>query len=174
MSQCPYQCSTCAEEAQSERCACAREQASVQACQWGPLPYPDLNLLDPLPLAFPCKEAPHKDAHKDRGDSRPGQVEGSSLLGTPVLDTLDKVIEEGDRILAALPPQSWDIAEIHASQTTLQRLAEAFTQNMQPKSFQDAVPDYLHDFEDVFSKTSFDSLPECKQSISRLCRCSQV
>ena len=25
------------------------------------------------------------------------------------------------------------------------------------------MPDYLHDFEDMFSKTSFDSLPEHKQ-----------
>ena len=41
----------------------------------------------------------------------------------------------------------------------LQHLAEAFTWNVQPKSFQDAVPDYLYDFEDIFSKTSFDSLP---------------
>ena len=45
----------------------------------------------------------------------------------------------------------------------LQHLIEAFTQNMQPKSFQDAVLDYLYDFKDVFSKTSFDSLPKYKQ-----------
>ncbi|KAG5728678.1 hypothetical protein E4T56_gene18595 [Termitomyces sp. T112] len=29
--------------------------------------------------------------------------------------------------------------------------------------FQDIVPSYLHAFEDVFSKASFDSLPKCKQ-----------
>ncbi|GLB36986.1 putative retrotransposable element tf2 155 kda protein type 1-like [Lyophyllum shimeji] len=29
--------------------------------------------------------------------------------------------------------------------------------------FRDAVPDYLHDFEDVFSKATFDELPERKQ-----------
>ena len=62
-----------------------------------------------------------------------------------------------------MPPQPSDIAEIHASQTTLQHLAEVFTQNMQPKSFQDAIPNYLHDFKDIFSTTSFDSLPEHKQ-----------
>ena len=61
-----------------------------------PCPTPDLDLLDPLPLALPCKEAPHKDAHKERGNSRPGQVESSSLPGTPVPDTPDKVIEEGN------------------------------------------------------------------------------
>ncbi|GLB43839.1 putative reverse transcriptase-rnase h-integrase [Lyophyllum shimeji] len=31
------------------------------------------------------------------------------------------------------------------------------------KSFRDAVPDHLHDFEDVFSKATFDELPEHKQ-----------
>ena len=34
---------------------------------------------------------------------------------------------------------------------------------MQPKFFQDAILDYLHNFEDVFSKTFFDSLLECKK-----------
>ncbi|GLB33384.1 putative transposition, RNA-mediated [Lyophyllum shimeji] len=53
--------------------------------------------------------------------------------------------------------------EIRASQTTSQRLAEAFAHNSAPKDFCDAVPNYLHDFEDVFSKAAFDELPECKQ-----------
>ena len=50
MSQCPHQCSTYMEEAWLEHCAHAQEQASVQACQWGPLLYSDLDLLDPLPF----------------------------------------------------------------------------------------------------------------------------
>ena len=53
--------------------------------------------------------------------------------------------------------------EIRASQTTSQRLAQAFAANAQPRTFRDAVPNHLHDFEDVFSKASFDSLPERKQ-----------
>ncbi|KNZ79206.1 hypothetical protein J132_09717 [Termitomyces sp. J132] len=32
-----------------------------------------------------------------------------------------------------------------------------------PKEFWEAVPPYLHAFEDMFSKASFDSLPECKR-----------
>ena len=82
-------------------------------------------------------------------------------MRTPEPDIPDEIIEEGDRILAALPLQLVSTIEIHASQTTSQCLAEAFTQNVQPKSFQDAVPDYLYDFEDVL--TSFDSLLEHKQ-----------
>ncbi|GLB43850.1 putative chromo (CHRromatin Organisation MOdifier) domain containing protein [Lyophyllum shimeji] len=40
--------------------------------------------------------------------------------------------------------------------------AEAFARNSAPKDFRDVVPDYLHDFEDVFSKAAFDELPERK------------
>ncbi|KAG5732403.1 hypothetical protein E4T56_gene11334, partial [Termitomyces sp. T112] len=35
--------------------------------------------------------------------------------------------------------------------------------NSQPKPFHSTVPNHLHDFEDVFSKASFNLLPECKQ-----------
>ena len=89
-----------------------------------------MDLLDPLSLAFPCKEAPHKDAPRERGDPKLEQAGGSGLPGTPEPETPDEVIEEGDQILAALPPQSLGTVEIHASQTTSQCLAEAFTQNM--------------------------------------------
>ena len=104
MSQCPHHCPTCTEEARLEHCACAQERASVQSCQWGSLPYPDLDLVDPLPLAFHCKEAPYKDACRDREDPKREQTGSSSLPGTLEPDTPDKVIEEGDQILAALPP----------------------------------------------------------------------
>jgi hypothetical protein len=48
---------------------------------------------------------------------------------------------------------------VHASSTVSQWLAEAFTRNSGQTSFQDSVPESLHDFEDVFSKEFFDSLP---------------
>ncbi|KNZ73012.1 hypothetical protein J132_01449 [Termitomyces sp. J132] len=69
----------------------------------------------------------------------------------------------GDRIYATilgLPPA---VVEIQASQTTSQCLAEAFAANSQPKPFHSTVPNHLHDFENVFSKASFDLLPERKQ-----------
>ena len=68
--------------------------------QWGPLLYSDLDLLDPLLLASPCKEAPHKDAPGQRGDLKPEQAGSTSFQG---FLALNKVIEEGDWILAALP-----------------------------------------------------------------------
>jgi hypothetical protein len=42
----------------------------------------------------------------------------------------------------------------------LQHLAEAFMKNSGKKSFCNVVPESLHDFSDVFSKESFDTLPE--------------
>ncbi|KNZ71641.1 hypothetical protein J132_08005 [Termitomyces sp. J132] len=77
--------------------------------------------------------------------------------------SLDENIEVGDQIYATilgLPPA---MAEIWASQTTSQHLAEAFVANSQPKPFHSTVPNHLHDFENVFSQASFNSLPEHKQ-----------
>ncbi|KNZ76415.1 hypothetical protein J132_10526 [Termitomyces sp. J132] len=51
----------------------------------------------------------------------------------------------------------------HWAQTMSQQLAQAFAANAMPQVFQDMVPLYLHAFEDVFSKASFDSLLECKR-----------
>jgi hypothetical protein len=41
------------------------------------------------------------------------------------------------------------------------RLAEAFAENSKLKDFHDIVPTSLHTYTNVFSKTTFDSLPEC-------------
>jgi hypothetical protein len=70
-------------------------------------------------------------------------------------------VEPGDRVFMMMVH---DPAEfIQATATTSQRLAEAFTRNSAtPKSFCESVPSQLHDFEDVFSKISFDALPDCK------------
>jgi hypothetical protein len=43
-----------------------------------------------------------------------------------------------------------------------QCLAEVFHKNMMPKTFHESVPTHLHDFEDLFSKSSFNHLPDCK------------
>jgi hypothetical protein len=70
-------------------------------------------------------------------------------------------IEEGDRIFMTTV---YDQAEfVQASSTTSQRLSEAFIKNSgPPKSFRESVPKAFHDFEDIFSKESFDELPERK------------
>ena len=71
-------------------------------------------------------------------------------------------LEDGDHIFAIslLPPA----AEIRAGSTILQCLAEAFKLNSEASVPPDhAIPDYLKEFENVFSKESFDTLPELKQ-----------
>src|SRR5882762_6628274 len=70
-------------------------------------------------------------------------------------------IEPGDQIFMTTV---YDPAEfIRASSTTSQRLSEAFAKNSaSPKSFHESVPPAFHDFEDVFSKVSFDVLPDRK------------
>ena len=82
---------------------------------------------------------------------------------TPDPESPDKAIKTGDRIYATMLQPLPTIAEIRASQTMSQQLAQAFAANSAPKLFRDAVPHHLQDFEDVFSKASFDSLPEHKQ-----------
>jgi hypothetical protein len=68
-------------------------------------------------------------------------------------------IEDGDRIFMTT---IYDQVEfIRANATHSQRLSEAFAKNSAPlKSFRDSIPKAFHDFEDVFSKESFDDLPE--------------
>src|ERR1700678_471164 len=78
-------------------------------------------------------------------------------------DTSDEVpesIEDGDCIFATglLPsPSSMDI---RASSTISQRLAEAFKSNSEATS--PLIPEYLKELSSVFSKESFDVLPESK------------
>jgi hypothetical protein len=52
---------------------------------------------------------------------------------------------------------------VRASATTSQCLSEAFAKNSgPPKSFWESIPKAFHDFEDIFSKESFDELLERK------------
>jgi len=71
----------------------------------------------------------------------------------------DPEFGEDDRLFAAgLRHPS---AEIRATSTISQRLAEAFKRNSEHDNGS-GIPDYLHEFSDVFSKESFDLLPESK------------
>ena len=72
------------------------------------------------------------------------------------LEELTISVEEGDQILATglLPHPSMDI---RASSTISQRLVKAFQTNSKVLS---PIPDYLKEFTLVFSKQSFDALPE--------------
>ncbi|GLB34667.1 putative zinc ion binding [Lyophyllum shimeji] len=126
------------------RCQTCREEVKRRPC-----PEPE---LDDIPELYPdpdCEDDPPPEANPET-DPVPDSREADTM-------------EEGDRLLATALFGYPAAEEIRASQTTSQRLAEAFARNSAPKDFRDAVPDYLHDFEDVFSKAAFDELPERKQ-----------
>ncbi|KNZ71336.1 hypothetical protein J132_00020, partial [Termitomyces sp. J132] len=75
----------------------------------------------------------------------------------------DKAVEVEDWIYATTIHLLPSVAEIQASQTMSQQLAQAFAANAMLREFQDMVLPYLHAFEDVFSKATFDSLLKCKR-----------
>ncbi|KAG5719741.1 hypothetical protein E4T56_gene18552 [Termitomyces sp. T112] len=119
--------------------------------------------MDSPPLAFPHREALYKDV-QSVGCELPEEEEGKKeLTSTPDPESPDETIDVGSRIYASTlcPPPT--VAEIWASQTTSQHLAEAFVANSWPKPFHSTVPNHFYDVEDVFFKASFDSLPEHKQ-----------
>ena len=77
----------------------------------------------------------------------------------------DSELEEGDRVFATAyrspPPET-----VAATSTISQRIAEGFARNSVPvkaKTLREQIPRELWDFEDVFAKTSFDSLPEHRE-----------
>ncbi|KAG6874860.1 hypothetical protein C0993_011897, partial [Termitomyces sp. T159_Od127] len=160
MSWCPWRCSTCATEVKEERQAGAQERAAIQACRAGHFPFADLDLLDPLLLAFPCREALYRD---DQSSGRASEDKlGGEFHGIHHLEFPDEEVEVGDQIYATTLHLLLPIKEIHASQTTSQQLAQVFATNSPPWAFWDVVPQYFHCFKDIFSKASFDSLLEHK------------
>jgi len=71
-------------------------------------------------------------------------------------------VEKGDRIFALdfYGYRTADEHHIRAYTTTAQQLAEEAFKQKGVKSFEEQVPPCYHDFADIFSKESFDSLPE--------------
>src|SRR6202522_1780855 len=78
----------------------------------------------------------------------------------------EECIDQGDQILASgpLPPRPSE--DICASSTISTCLAEAFKANSEATA--PSVPDYLKEFSDVFSKKSFDTLPETSNGTTLL------
>jgi len=77
-------------------------------------------------------------------------------------DEGDPEFEDGDRVFASglhAPPEN-----LRATSTISQRLAEAFKRNSEPSesATDEGIPSYLKEYHSVFSKESFDTLPEPK------------
>jgi len=114
----------------------------ICTCWTGPLPDPEVDQSN-IPDEFP--DLPNLCADNNSADDD---------------DSVDIPMEDGDCILVtSLPPEE---VFVHALLTTLQQLAEAFHKNTEPKTFCNSVLTHLHDFEDMFTKSSFDALPNCK------------
>jgi hypothetical protein len=142
MSQCPGRCSTCRAEIKQERHQRRVEVRHLHSCQAGSMPTVKEIFEDESPSDYSEEDSNAEPEAEDPADDS------------------DRV-EPGDRVFMTTVH---DPAEfIRATATTSQRLAEAFTRNSTPpKSFRESVPSQLHDFEDVFSKISFDALPDRK------------
>jgi hypothetical protein len=105
-------------------------------------------------------ESPHMDM--DKTDE---EIQDASLTFDDDLDSEadDFTIEEDDRVFTAVVHLVDPHHFVHASSTVSGRLAEAFAKDSEPKGFEDIVPTSLHTYANVFSKTAFDSLPECRK-----------
>jgi hypothetical protein len=68
--------------------------------------------------------------------------------------------EPGDRIFATWLHPKPIPTHVRATTSVSTQLAEAHAWNSNKMSFRDLVPEMLHEFKDVFSKESFDTLLE--------------
>jgi hypothetical protein len=111
---------------------------SIWACRTSSMPSADVNMEDIPDLA--------SDAEDDLDDKEPYTGKDS--------------LEEGDQLFMATI--SGETEFIQATSNVLQQLAKTFHKNSKQKLVYKSVPMHFHDFEDLFSKSSFDHLPDCK------------
>lgn len=105
------------------------------------------NLRRQLPLLHEEEEA----------EPVPTVMSSSKSLSKTKTEKID--FEDGDRILVSFLHKR---QQINASSTVSQRLAENAQQQSPKKSFEELVPKHYHQFREVFSKESFDQLPDRK------------
>jgi hypothetical protein len=70
----------------------------------------------------------------------------------------DEQLEKGDRVNTI--NLTLNTEDIQAGGNFSQCLAKATHKNEKQKDFQDAMPDYLHNFQDIFTKESWSLLPK--------------
>ena len=151
MSRCPSICSTCRVEVGRERRVRKRGSRLLRSCRMGPIPLVEELHSDSLPVLLETEEADEEEDESAEGETSPEDY-----------DPL-----EGDRIFCAVPPPTPEYArsiraeQIRATETISQRLASAFQKNKPPDPRNASLPaNFFEEFDAVFSKESFDSLPE--------------
>ncbi|CAK5268475.1 unnamed protein product, partial [Mycena citricolor] len=138
MSRCPSGCSTCREELREERQSARTAARVLRTIQQGPVP--SICAVD-------------VEDHED--EEMPELLPDSDDYDPEDVEEDDDSLEAGDRIFCTRFNPS---ENIRATSTVSQRLAEAFAKNSAPP--RDSIPEWAREFEDVFSKESFDNLPE--------------
>ena len=71
----------------------------------------------------------------------------------------DPLLEPGEHLFATVSMSNIPVPVIATTATTSQQLADKALRSI-PAKEKELIPPYLCDFEDVFTKESFDSLPE--------------
>jgi len=93
-------------------------------------------------------------------DINEDEEEAEANFGPKADNLPDEQLKEGDQIwVTGLLPEPEYIC---ASSTISQCLVEAFKWNSEPPDYKKHIPPHLHDFHSVFSKESFNNLPESK------------
>jgi hypothetical protein len=150
MSRCPTQCSTCRVETTREAIAHKATILRINACQARAFP----SMIEELDDQ---DEATHVNTNETEEEA---QGEGPAFDDDFEFDADHIEIEEGDRIFMVMV-HLVDLQHfIRASSMVSGRLAEASAKNSMPKGFHEIVPTALYSYEDVFSETAFDTLPQ--------------
>jgi hypothetical protein len=102
-------------------------------------------------------ESPHMDT--DETDEEAQDI-GPAFDNDLDSDIVDVIIEEDDHIFMTMVHLVDPHHFVRALSTVSGRLAEASAKNSKPKGFENIVPTTLHEYANVFSETTFDSLPE--------------
>ena len=166
MNRCPDRCKQCRKDEEEER----RKQVESEREEAQVLRITERRRKDSSPnLGTPPNSLPNSpntcSPQNTRKSTRIEEVEDEEWV--PHFDESDAEdtegppelvdIEDGDRIFCVNVPGEAEF--IRASSNISQRLAEAAQRNFAPHQ---EVPEWLQDFGDVFSKQSFDVLPDRK------------
>jgi hypothetical protein len=136
MSCCLNHCHTCQNEANTEQKAVFMRNMSICLCHAGEMLNPDVDMED----------IPELSEDKEEEEEEP-------YIG-------NNALEKGDQVFIATILCKAEV--ICAMPNISQRLAEAFYKNLKPKSFTETIPSHLHNFKDLFSKSSFNHLSDQK------------
>jgi transposase InsO family protein len=166
MSRCPSECKSCRKTNKANHRIQRTTVKHIRACRSGGFPV----------LVEDVEDADHEDAEGLEGgvdDDEEDRIEDDDRIfvanihpedtehfvraARSVSRSASQQLSDGFAMNSRKPPSKDHF--VRATETISQRLAAESTKNYNP-TFLDLVPSHLHDFEDIFSKESFDELPK--------------